>query len=69
MKSPITGKDMLVHKEERSMLFRNEAFTIVFHTYRCGDTGELFEDDNFATLNYNQLVSQYCTKHPRLFPE
>lgn len=69
MKSPFTGKDMKVHKEERTMSFRKEEFNIVFHAYRCDATGELFEDDNFAMLNYNQLVNQYRTKHAIPFPE
>ena len=69
MKSPYTGKDMLIHKERRAMSFRKEEFAIVFHAYRCEDSGELFEDDHFAKLNYNQLVNQYRESHSIPFPE
>ena len=31
MKSPITGKQMMLNKEIRSMDFRKETFDIVFH--------------------------------------
>jgi len=59
MKSPITGKEMSVHKEWRILRFRNQEFKILSHTYKCSDTEELFEDEKFANLNYLQLVNQY----------
>lgn len=69
MKSPFTGKEMLVGKERRTMTFRKEPFEIVFHFYRCMDTGEQFEDELFAKLNYNQVINQYRSKHSIPFTE
>lgn len=69
MKSPFTGKEMKVVKEVRTMTFRKESFEVVFHAYRCDDTGEQFEDDQLAQLNYNQLVNQYRERHAIPFPE
>lgn len=69
MKSPFTGKEMSVVKERRTMRFRKDEFTVLFHSYRCQDTGEQFEDDTFAQLNYNQLVNQYRVKYNIPFPE
>lgn len=69
MKSPFTGQDMTIHKELRSMTFRKEEFQIVFHTYKCEETGEQFEDELFSQLNYNQLVNQYRVKYAIPFPE
>ena len=69
MKSPFTGKEMSILKEWRSMSFRKEEFDVSFHIYKCEDTGEQFEDDAFAELNYNQLVNQYRAKHAIPFPE
>ncbi len=69
MKSPFTGKEMIVAKEWRTMSFRKEEFKVLFHSYRCVDTGEQFEDDDFAQLNYNQLVNQYRVKYNIPFPE
>lgn len=63
MKSPITGKEMSIQKEWRTMSFRKEEFNILFHSYRCDETGEQFEDDAFSELNYNQLVNQYRSKY------
>jgi transcriptional regulator with XRE-family HTH domain len=69
MLSPITGKDMIVKKEWRTMIFRKEEFKILFHSWYCVDSGEEFEDDLFANLNYNQVVNQYREKHNIPFPE
>lgn len=69
MKSPFTGREMSIHREWRTMNFRKEGFNIMFHSYKCDETGELFEDEIFAQLNYNQLVNQYRVKYAIPFPE
>ena len=69
MQSPFTGKEMSIVKEERTMSFRKDEFKVLFHSYKCEDTGEQFEDDAFAQLNYNQLVNQYRVKYSIPFPE
>jgi len=69
MKSPFTGKEMSIVKEGRAMSFRKDEFNLIFHSYKCEDTGEHFEDDAFAQLNYNQLVNQYRVKYSIPFPE
>lgn len=69
MKSPFTGKEMRIVKEWRTMNFRKDKFKVLFHTYKCEDTGEQFEDDSFSQLNYNQLVNQYREKYNIPFPE
>lgn len=69
MKSPFTGKEMHIQKEWRTMSFRKEEFPILFHSYKCEDTGEQFEDDIFGRLNYNQIVNQYREKYSIPFPE
>lgn len=63
MLSPITGKEMTVHKECRKMNYRKESFEILFHTWHCVDSDEYFEDERFAKLNYEQVVNQYKEKH------
>ena len=69
MKSPFTGKEMSISKEWRKMNFRKNEFDILFHTYKCSDTGEQFEDSIFAELNYNQGVNEYREKYAIPFPE
>lgn len=68
MLSPITGKEMIVHKEWREMTFRKETFKVCFHTWKCEDTGEEFEDNRFAQLNYEQVVNQYRERYPTSIP-
>jgi len=63
MKSPITGKEMSVHREWREMSFRKEKFRVLFHSYLCEDSGQKFEDESFANLNYNQLANRYRVKY------
>jgi putative zinc finger/helix-turn-helix YgiT family protein len=69
MKSPITGKEMQIIKEKRKSVFRKEEFDIVFHAYKCKDTGQMFEDKAFAELNYNQVLNKYREKHSIPFPD
>ena len=38
MKSPMTGKEMILTKERRFMDFRKEEFLIIFHYYKCEDS-------------------------------
>lgn len=69
MKSPFTGKEMFVQKETRTLSFRKEEFKVCFHVYKCEDTGEQFEDEQFSALNYNQLQNQYRAKLSIPFPD
>ncbi|MDI6401841.1 DUF4065 domain-containing protein [Balneolaceae bacterium ANBcel3] len=69
MKSPITGKEMKLTKDRRSMNFRKEAFEIVFHYYQCGDSGEQFTTTSLDELNMNQVYNQYRDKFNIPFPD
>jgi putative zinc finger/helix-turn-helix YgiT family protein len=69
MKSPITGKEMMLTKEIRSMDFRKETFDIVFHFFKCDDSGEQFTNSSLDELNINQLYNQYRNKFNIPFPE
>lgn len=62
MLSPVTGKEMVVKKEWRKMNYRKEAFGVLFHSWRCLDSGESFEDEEFANINYEQVIKQYREK-------
>jgi transcriptional regulator with XRE-family HTH domain len=59
MKSPNTGKEMTLTKEKRSMDFRKETFTLVFHHYKCLDFGEEFTDESCDLINTAQLYNLY----------
>jgi uncharacterized phage-associated protein/DNA-binding transcriptional regulator YiaG len=69
MKSPITGKEMKLTKERRSMNFRKETFEIVFHYYLCEDSGEQFTSTSLDEVNMNQVFNQYRDKFNIPFPD
>jgi putative zinc finger/helix-turn-helix YgiT family protein len=69
MKSPFTGKEMILAKERRSMDFRKETFEIVFHFYRCEDSGEQFTNTKLDEMNMNQVHNQYRDKYNIPFPD
>ena len=69
MKSPITGLEMKLTKEQRSMIFRKETFDIVFHYFQCEDSGEQFTSAALDELNMNQVYNQYRDKFNIPFPD
>lgn len=69
MKSPITGKEMQLTKERRLMDFRKETFEVVFHFYKCEDSGEQFTTTSLDEVNMNQLFNQYRDKFKIPFPD
>lgn len=69
MKSPITGKEMKLIREERSLEFRKLNFKVVYHFYQCQDSGEQFTTTKLDELNLNQVYHQYRVKFGVPFPE
>lgn len=69
MKSPITGKEMTLVKEKRTMDFRKETFQVVFHFYKCEDSGEQFTTTTLDEVNMNQVYNQYRDKFNIPFPD
>lgn len=63
MKSPITDKEMSLHTEPQTLIFRKEEFTILHHCYLCEDSKERFTTTEIDELNINQLYNQYREKY------
>ncbi len=63
MKSPITGKEMLLKREKCSLSFRKEEFTISSHFYLCEESGEQFTSTELDELNLLQVHNQYRDKY------
>jgi hypothetical protein len=59
MLSPFTGKEMTIQKEWRTMTYKGKEYRVNFHVWKCMDTGHQFEDEEFAVLNYEQVLEQY----------
>lgn len=69
MKSPITGKDMILMHEDRVLEFRKENIEVKYHYYRCEDSGEQFTTSSLDDLNINQLYNKYRCKFNIPFPD
>jgi DNA-binding transcriptional regulator YiaG/uncharacterized phage-associated protein len=69
MKSPFTGGEAVLHQEWRTMDFRKESFTIMYHYYICKDTGEQFTDDESDEVDLTQVYNQYREKYGIPFPD
>ena len=69
MKSPITGKDMILTKEKRSIDFRKESFDVVFHFCKCEESGEQFTTEALDDINMNQVYNQYRELFNIPFPD
>lgn len=63
MKSPVTGNEMRLMQEHRALTFRKESFNIIYHFYKCNDSGEQFTDDELDALNLAQVHNQYRSKY------
>jgi len=68
MKSPITGKEMALKRENVSLTFRKEEFTIYSHFFNCNESGEQFTSTEIDELNLIQVYNQYRDKHNLPFP-
>lgn len=63
MKSPITGKEMILKKEKQIIKYNNQEFIIMFNFYECVDSCERYEDEEMAQINYNQVINQFLEKN------
>lgn len=69
MKSPITGNEMILTKEKRSIDFRKESFDVVFHYYECKDSKEHFTTEAQDEVNVNQVYNKYRDLFNIPFPD
>jgi putative zinc finger/helix-turn-helix YgiT family protein len=69
MKSPITGKEMTLTKEKRSLELRKDAFDVIFHYFKCEESGENYTTTELDELNIDQVYNQYRAKYNIPFPD
>ena len=69
MKSPITGKEMILKKEMRSLVFRKEEFPVVYHYYLCEESKEQFTSTELDEVNMKQIYNQYRDNNNLPFPD
>jgi len=69
MNSPFTGGATEMVREPREFSFRKESLEIVYHSWKCIDTGRLFTTDELDQLNITQIHNKYREKHNIPFPD
>ena len=69
MKSPITGKEMILQIKKSFLVFRKEEFEYFHKSYFCEDSGETFTTTKLDEFNLNQVYNQYRDKHNIPFPD
>jgi putative zinc finger/helix-turn-helix YgiT family protein len=69
MKSPITGKEMILKKEYRTLTFRKESFDVMYHYFLCEDSKEQFTNKELDEINLIQLYNRYREAHHLPFPD
>lgn len=68
LKSPMTGNDMVLCREPRTIPFRKEEFEILYHFYKDTD-GEQYTEEFTDEVNINQVYNQYRDKYNLPFPD
>jgi len=69
MKSPVTGKDMSLQKEIRTIIFRKEEVSVVYHFWLCKDSNEQFTSTELDETNMLQVYNKYRERHHLPFPD
>lgn len=69
MKSPITGKEMILQTNESTVVFRKEEFKYVHLSYYCEGSGESLTTTELDEFNINQVYNQYRDNHNIVFPD
>ena len=69
MISPLTGGKVKEVSTTEMKLFRKEEYLVHVRYYVCEDTGEQFTTTEQDTLLFNDLYSQYRTRHGIPFPD
>ena len=68
-KSPFTGGEVILCKQERELIYRKEKFVYIANFYMCVDTNETFTTTELDEVNVKQVYNQYRTKYGIPFPD
>lgn len=69
MKSPLTGKDMVLKVRTQKMTFKGEDFDIEYQYFRDEESDADFTDDKLDKKNLDQVYDLYRAKHKIPFVE
>lgn len=69
MKSPFTGGKVLNLTNPAILEFRGEPIEIMYHNYRCEETGREFTTTKADEINMSQLCNRYREKYRNSFED
>ncbi len=69
MKSPYTGKEMPLLKEQDILTYRGKEYHYISHCYKCIDTNETFTTEELDEINIGQIYNQYRRENGIPFPD
>jgi len=55
MKSPLTGKEMILMSEPDTLEYKGKVYDVIHHSYLCIDTNERFTTTELDELNLKEL--------------
>lgn len=58
MKSPYTQEEMFLIEETITLQKDGKEFDVVVTKYKCPETGDTFEDETLAQLNYEKMMKE-----------
>ncbi|MBK6894485.1 MAG: DUF4065 domain-containing protein [Flavobacteriales bacterium] len=65
----MTGKELVPHRELRTLTFRKEEFPVLFHCLKEPDGDDTYTTTELDDLNINQAYNQYRDKYNLPFPD
>lgn len=58
MKSPITGKEMILVSEPNKLEYKGKLYDVIHHFYLCIDSNERFTTTELDELNLKELKDE-----------
>ena len=56
MKSPLTGKEMILMSEPDTLEYKGKVYDVIHHSYLCIDTNERFTTTELDELNLKDFL-------------
>lgn len=59
MKSPLSGKEMILSSEPSTLNYKNKVYDVIHHYYLCELTNERFTTTELDEKNLEELYKQF----------
>jgi hypothetical protein len=65
MKSPLTGKEMILMSEPDTIEYKGKVYDVIHHFYLCNQTNESFTTTELDELNLKELKNAISLSESR----